>query len=487
MQRVDFRIMTTDRTAAIYVRISSDPGGLRQGVERQLQDCQALCKSKGWNVSSVFEDNDTSAYSGKPRRGYRALCEAIKAGSVGVVVAWHSDRLHRSPRELEGFIDLVEASGVTVATVQSGELDLSTATGRMVARMLGAAARHESEHKSERIRRKHQQIREDGGWHGGGRQFGFDYDRRPDGSVVQGSGLHVVEAEAEAIREAAEKMLAGASTASVARYWNSIGLLTPRGNPWNGKTAGKVMASPLIRGLHSTTLKPTQAGAILDAETGEALAAKLANPARCTNGGINATKNPVAGFLRCGRCGGLLYTGKVNKLSAMRCDKGKSSVSCGRLTVKLEPLVDELGALAVERLLLAHKALRKASGAARQRGNGKAMTSELDVLRARLDEANGMFTDGDITKAEFLGMKRKLKDRQTRLLATLAASQEAVTVASLPTTREGLQALWDSEDFDSRRKMMALAFDEVQILPAAHKGQRFKSDRVLPTFRDLAA
>jgi hypothetical protein len=41
------------------------------------------------------------------------------------VVTWHPDRLHRAPRELEDFVDLVEATGATVATVTAGDTDLS--------------------------------------------------------------------------------------------------------------------------------------------------------------------------------------------------------------------------------------------------------------------------------------------------------------------------------------------------------------------------
>jgi hypothetical protein len=37
----------------------------------------------------------------------------LKAGSLDAVVAWHPDRLHRSPCELENFIDLVDATGAT--------------------------------------------------------------------------------------------------------------------------------------------------------------------------------------------------------------------------------------------------------------------------------------------------------------------------------------------------------------------------------------
>src|SRR5262245_34843096 len=140
------------RRAAIYTRISSDPNDTQLGVRRQEADCREHCRQRGWTVGAVFTDNDTSAYSGKPRKHYDEMLLALKAGEVDAVVAWHPDRLHRAPKELEAFIDLIDATGAAVATVKAGDYDLTTPTGRMTARIVGAVARHESEHKSTRIR-----------------------------------------------------------------------------------------------------------------------------------------------------------------------------------------------------------------------------------------------------------------------------------------------------------------------------------------------
>src|SRR3954454_21458539 len=83
--------------AAIYCRISRDREGAGLGVQRQEDDCRALARQYGWTVSAVHTDNDLSAYSGKPRPGYRQLLDEMTAGQLGIVVAWHTDRLHRSP------------------------------------------------------------------------------------------------------------------------------------------------------------------------------------------------------------------------------------------------------------------------------------------------------------------------------------------------------------------------------------------------------
>src|SRR6266851_1067495 len=142
--------------AAIYVRISQDRAGAGLGVARQEEDCRALCERKGWQVARVYEDNDVSAYSRKPRPEWRQLLADISAGRIDAIVCWHVDRLTRSPRELEDVIDLHDTRGVNLATV-TGQMDLSTSQGRMVARMLGSAARHEAEHKAERQARERRQ------------------------------------------------------------------------------------------------------------------------------------------------------------------------------------------------------------------------------------------------------------------------------------------------------------------------------------------
>ncbi len=126
----------------------------------------------------------------------------IAAGLIGAIACWHVDRMTRSPRELEDVIDLHDRHGVQLATC-GGEIDLSTPTGRLIARTLGAAARHEAEHKGERQRRQSRQAAEQGRAHGA-RGYGHTRDR-----------AQVIEAEAQ-VRECARRALAGESVRGLA-------------------------------------------------------------------------------------------------------------------------------------------------------------------------------------------------------------------------------------------------------------------------------
>ncbi|WP_345801939.1 recombinase family protein [Microbacterium sp. AZCO] len=201
----------------IYARISSDKKGAGLGVERQIADCRELAERLGWEVVAVFVDNDISAASGKPRPGYRDMLTAVRGGRVDAIIAWHTDRLHRRPTELEEFITLVEATGVKIQTVKAGELDLSTPSGRMVARMLGSAARYEVDQTRDRIRRAKQEAAKKGEYRGGKRPFGYE----PGGMVVR-------ESEAAMVREATKAIIAGRSLRGIAVEWNEQGRLARR-------------------------------------------------------------------------------------------------------------------------------------------------------------------------------------------------------------------------------------------------------------------
>ena len=167
------------------------------GVNRQIEDCQRLAATKGWPVVATYVDDDISAYRGKVRPQYRQLLEDIRAGTVDSVLVWQHDRLHRSPQEPEEFFEVCGKLGVTDMVTVSGDIDLSSYTGMLQARILGAMSRYESDQKSARNTRKHQQLAQSGHLGGPGRAYGHDTSRA------------IIPAGAAVIREATRRVLAG--------------------------------------------------------------------------------------------------------------------------------------------------------------------------------------------------------------------------------------------------------------------------------------
>lgn len=227
--------------AAIYCRMSKDREGGGLGVDRQEKDCRELADRLEWEVVGVFVDNDISAYSGKIRPQYRAMLDAVEGGQVTGIIAWHSDRLHRRAVELEEFVGLAEGHHLQVQTVTAGTVDLTTASGRMVARMLGAAAQHEVDHARERMRRAKAQAAASGKYRGGPRPYGYEAD-----------GVTIREDEAQVIRDATAAVLAGRSMHAIARELNAKGLRTSTGRPWSQPRIRDVLIRPRNAGLIHT-------------------------------------------------------------------------------------------------------------------------------------------------------------------------------------------------------------------------------------------
>ena len=126
-------------------------------VKVQEADCQELVERRGWEVSGVYIDDGVSAYRGRRvRQAYRQMMADLQAGSFGAIVVYNVDRLQRSNREFAEFVDACEQRRIHLVT-PTGDVDTTTADGRLYLHNLGAAAEHQSARASERLRRKHRQ------------------------------------------------------------------------------------------------------------------------------------------------------------------------------------------------------------------------------------------------------------------------------------------------------------------------------------------
>lgn len=455
------------RKAAVYVRISEDREGGGLGVKRQEADCRALAAQAGWGVAGVYVDNDLSAYNGKPRPAYRRLLADLQAGSVDAVLAWHPDRLHRAPAELEEFIAICDAHAVEVRTVKAGELDLGTASGRMVARILGDVARHESEHKAERIRRKHEELAEAGKLAGGGtRPFGFEADR-----------VTVRESEAELVREAARRILAGDSVRGVCADWNRRGVASVTGARWQQSVLRAMLMSGRIAGWREhrgVLVAPAAWPAIVERATVDRLRLLLGDPARRTTTPDARHYLLSGGSLRCGLCGGALRARpRVDHVRRYVCPSGPMYEGCGGIAILAEPLEELVGARVLDVLdspVVEDQARRLAQGDT----DGLVETLQADRHAAE-QLALDYYRDRLIGRDEYLVARRALEARietARRRLAESSGDRVLESVRGLARQR------WPEIGFDQRRAILAALIEDVTIGPGRRGLNHFDPSRV---------
>jgi DNA invertase Pin-like site-specific DNA recombinase len=334
----------------------------------------------GWDVISIHTDNDLSAHSGKRRPGYEDLLKEIGSGDIGAVLAWHTDRLHRSPVELEAYVVACEKHGVITQTVKAGHIDLTTASGLMIARMLGATARYEVDHQIERQRRAKQRSAEAGKWKGGRRPYGYAAD-----------GITVIPDEAKAIAAATTALLAGASIRGITAQWNAEVRRTSTGNVWHANSVRRTITRPRNAGLmehQGKIIGKAEWPAIVPEAEWRALNDKLADPKRRTNGHGPSRKWLGSGLYRC-ECGAKLICSASKKgIKEYRCRDG-----CGRLSRRRANVDELVTRVIVERLRRPDVATLVARG----RGDEvQALESQAVALRSRLDSLAGFFAKGVI-------------------------------------------------------------------------------------------
>lgn len=450
--------------AVIYTRISSDKSGEGLGVERQRTECLALAERLGWTVVDTFSDNDISAYSGKVRPGYRAMLAAVEAGQVGGILAWHSDRLHRSMTELESFIDSCKAHAVQIQTVTSGDLNLSTASGKMLARMLSAAARGEVEHSIERMKAGHRQAAEAGKWRARRRVFGYEL-----------GGVAVVKEEAAAIKDGAERFLSGVSLREVARNWNAAGL-KPTGSSerFDASSVRRILASPRYAALQEyrgvIVAEDCDWPKVLDVDTHRAIKAIISDPARANNVG-RERRWQGSGVYLCGLCGSKMTMWTGSNPAAKHNYRCVATHHLSRQALALDGMVSGL----VVRILSRPEAATLF--APTDDANPADVQRDRDGLQARLEQLAGLFADGSIDASQLKRGTAELRPRLEALDGQLARLRQSDPIADLALSGNEIEARWEGFSPDVRGKIIDRLMT-VTVLKSPRGQRRFNPDYV---------
>lgn len=520
--------------AVIYCRISSDREGAGLGVERQRGDCLELAAQLGVEVVETYSDNDLSAYSGKPRPRYQALLADLRAGHADTVLAWHTDRLHRSPAELEEYIDACEPRAIQTRTVKAGILDLSTATGRMIARQLGVQARYEVERMVERQQRKRDEMAQKGQFFGGRRPFGYESDGtmprsvaclscardKPDDFVITIScttcgkhntqfngwqcsacsasdGRHVWAycrrcdaaatvlnaSEFHLIQQASEAVLAGASLRSIAAEWNTSQppILTSTGSDWEGPEVGSMLRRSRNGGIlrhRGHEAGPAGWPAPLDEPTWRSLVALLDNPSRRTTPG-NERKYLGSGIYQCGicrltmRCSTSGTGAGTIHLPAYRCRSLK------HITRRCDLLDDYITLIILERVsrpdavdLLAQRDEEPIDVLGAQR--------DMRQARATLDALAEELGAGSMDMLEWRAASGAARKRLAAAEEVLSHAVKANPVAGLVGVDDP-EAVWNRMDLSRRRAVLTYLMDVI-VHPARRgrlpRGQKLDTDAI---------
>lgn len=437
----------------IYARISSDREGDGLAIGRQLEDCERLAAERGWRVVERYVDQDVSAYKAQTRPAYKRLLNDLRSGSVDGVIVYHLDRLHRQPRELEEFFDVCKAAGVADLATVTGRIDLADPDGQFQARILGAVAKKESDDKSRRIRRKHEELAAAGKLSGGGtRPYGYASDRR---AVRPG--------EAAVIREAATRLLAGESVRSICSALNERGEPTATGGQWTSQTLRRMLGSGRISGQrerHGVIVGPAEWEAIITPAETERIRALLSDPSRRTN--KTARSYLLARLLRCGLCGATLVSRpRADQTRRYVCASGPGFGGCGRIAITAEHVENVVAEAVLFRLDSPELA-----ATLRGRSDDPAAAEwqvEADRAQAQLDELATAYAEQLIGLQEWLTARAGIEQRLQAARKKLATLNRITALDGWLGNASELRAEWPTMPLSRQAAIIAATLDHAVV------------------------
>lgn len=123
-----------------YVRVSTRS----QDYSTQIDQIQAFCKMKQYNLLRIFEDKATGKNTERP--GFRDLISAMEKNpqDVTVIIVTKIDRVGRSLRDLLKFIDWCNEKKVGFVAI-GNNIDTTIKEGRLFLYIMGALSEYERE------------------------------------------------------------------------------------------------------------------------------------------------------------------------------------------------------------------------------------------------------------------------------------------------------------------------------------------------------
>ena len=203
-----------------YIRVSTT-GQAEEGVSLEAQKAKiaAWCSLNDGELAALFEDAGISGGGMAKRDG---LQDALKATNKGMALVTYSiSRLARNTRDMLDIAERLEKKSADLVSL-SERIDTTTASGRMVFRMLAVLAEFEREQIGERTRMALAHKKANGDVYAA-TPFGFD--------AIAGR-LVEVKRESAIIADILKMREAGASLADIANNLNASGIEGKRGGKW---------------------------------------------------------------------------------------------------------------------------------------------------------------------------------------------------------------------------------------------------------------
>lgn len=126
--------MSAPLKALTYSRVSTSDKG--HNPEIQAAELRRYCAARGWNLTEEIVDHGFSGGTDQ-RPGLKRLMALARARKVDIVIVTKLDRFARSLKHLISALDEFTALDILFVSV-GDQIDMSTASGRLMTQIIGA-------------------------------------------------------------------------------------------------------------------------------------------------------------------------------------------------------------------------------------------------------------------------------------------------------------------------------------------------------------
>ncbi|MCX4572271.1 recombinase family protein [Streptomyces sp. NBC_01571] len=472
------------KRASLYVRLSRQADAENVSLDGMVDDMRALCASENLDeVALHIDDGLTGGY--RDRDEFQAWLGDARSGLAEVLVPYNTDRLTREGLNVAASIlDTVEGKDPTsgreahrpVRLVDCFGLDsLHGDAFRFRFVIQAEVGRAERERMRQRSKDRARRLRNAGRWAGGPIPFGYRVVDNPDGP---GKALDVEPAEAEAVRQAAEEVLAGDSLGKVARRMNHAGVKPRRAHQWSRVTLRRVLTGDHITGRMTVNGRLARDAdgqilapfpPVLSVAQLTALRAALADGKAPVHTG-RALAHLLSGLLYCHSCGrSLSASSRKGGYRFYRCYSRAGGGLCERPVVvsagAIEPYVTDRYLAAVGHLPMYKE---------------RTVVSGLEELAAVEEDIRDTLSDlATDANADTFARLQRLQARQKEL-----SEMDTDRRTELVPTGQTMAEYWAGAMLADRRALLADAIDELIVRPGRQGQRKFTEDRLVWIWAD---
>lgn len=333
--------------AVIYARYSSD-SQREESIEGQLRECTDYAEQNGMTVVGSYIDRALSAKTAD-RPEFQHMIKDSAKGLFEIVLVWKLDRFSRDRYDSAHYKHILKKNGVKVVSAKEHISD--GPEGIILESMLEGYAEFYSAELSEKIHRGQKENALKGKNNGGGIPLGYLLDKQTQKLIIDTE-------TAPLVVEIFERYSEGATVRSIIEDFNSRGLTTKRGKPFNMNSFNALLKNRKYIGEYSyqDVVIPGGVPAIIPEDLFYRVQQRMEKNKRAPAMAKAHEDFLLTTKLFCGKCermmvgeSGKSHTGTMHYY--YKCGNAKRKTGCDKKSVKKDWIERAVVRLTMERVL----------------------------------------------------------------------------------------------------------------------------------------